>query len=77
VDQGGTLITLENTGSITSHVIGVWVDSSTSHQRFEADLFVNSGETWSQAFPNINLPSGDYTVKVTTERGNISILSMG
>jgi hypothetical protein len=77
VYQEGTLITLENTSSITSHVIGVWVNNLTSHQRFDADLFVNSGETWSQAFPNINLPSENYTVKVATERGNIAILSMG
>jgi hypothetical protein len=74
VDQGGALITFENTGSITSHVIGVWVNTATSHQRFEANLFINSGETWSQAFPSISLPDGNYTVKVATERGNVAVL---
>ena len=71
---GGALVTFENGGALTSHIVSVWVNNSTSHQRFEVDVFVNSGETVSQAYPSINLPDGSYTVKVATERGNVAVL---
>jgi hypothetical protein len=73
--KGGALITLENGGSITSHVVSIWINNSTNHQRFEVDTFVNSGETVSQTYPSINLPDGAYTVKAATERGNMAILT--
>ena len=72
--RGGALITFENGGALTSHVVSLWVNNSTSHQRFDVDVFVNSGETVSQAYSSINLPDGSYTVKVATERGNVAVL---
>ena len=71
---GGALVTFENGGALTYHVVSIWVINSTSHQRFEADTFVNSGENVSQSFSSINLPSGSYTIKAVTERGNMAIL---
>jgi len=72
--QGGAMLTFENGGSLTFHVVSIWINNSTSHQRFSADVFINSGETLSQVYPNVNLPNGTYTVKVATERGNMAIL---
>ncbi len=77
VTEGGTQITFQNGGSLTTHIVSIWITNSTSHQRFAADLFINSGETLSKTYPNMNLPSADYTVKVATERGNMAILPIG
>ena len=74
--RDGTLLTFENGGSLTSHIVSIWINNSTSHQRFSVDVFINSGETLSQAYPDINLPNGTYTLKVATERGNMAILSI-
>jgi len=71
----GALITFQNGGSLTSHVVSLWINNSTSHQRFEIDLFIASGETTSKLFGNIILPAGSYTTKASTERGNLAILS--
>jgi hypothetical protein len=76
-EKRGTQLTLENEGSLTCHVISVWVVNSTQHQRITVDLYLNSGETSSQTYSNVNLPSGNYTVKVATERGNMAILQSG
>ena len=73
--KGGTLVTVENDGGLSCHVVSIWVLNSTVHQRFDADWFVDSGETASQTYPSINLPSGSYTIKVATERGNLAILT--
>jgi hypothetical protein len=71
-----TLFTFQNSGSLTAHIVSIWIDNSTSHQRFAADLFLNSGETLSKAYPNIHLPNGGCTAKVATERGNMAILNI-
>ncbi len=71
----GVLIVFENGGSITSHVVSLWINNSTSHQRYEADLFIAPGETTSKLFGSIILPEGSYTTKASTERGNLAILS--
>ena len=71
----GVLIVFENSGSITSHVVSLWINNSTNHQRHEADLFISPGETTSKLFGSIILPEGSYTTKASTERGNLAILS--
>jgi hypothetical protein len=76
-EKRGTQLILENEGSLTCHVISVWVVNSTQHQRIAVDLYLNSGETSSQTYSNVNLPSDNYTVKVATERGNMAILPSG
>jgi hypothetical protein len=72
-----TRFTFRNTGSVTSHLIGIWITNATSHQRYEANVFLNSGETVSRTFGNIQLPAEPFTVKVITERGNMGILQKG
>ena len=71
----GVLIVFENGGSITSHVVSLWINNSTSHQRYEADLFIVPGETTSELFDSIIIPEGSYIIKASTERGNLAILS--
>jgi len=69
----GTLFTLQNKGSYTAHFVSIWVNNSTEHKRYDADAFVNVGETFSYQRVDIPLPSGQYTVKVVTERGNTAL----
>jgi len=71
----GTLVTFENGGSLTSHLVSLWVNNSTNHQRYEMNLFISPGETTSYFSKNVVLSDGSYTLKVSTERGNIAVFS--
>lgn len=73
----GTAFTIQNKGANTAHFVSIWVNNSTVHKRYEADLFVNSGETFSYQRVDIPLPNGQYTVKVVTERGNTAVYAAG
>ena len=73
----GALFTLQNKGSRTTHSVSIWINNSTVHRRYDADAFVNSGETFSYQRVDISLPNGQYTVKVVTERGNIAVYTAG
>lgn len=69
------IFTFKNKGSLTSRLVSLWVNNSTSHQRYAIDAIVNSGEIVSYLSTDIRLPDGQYTVKVTTERGNVAVYS--
>jgi hypothetical protein len=71
----GTVVTFENGGSLTSHLVSLWVNNSTSHQRYGMNFFIAPGETTSYFSGNIVLPAGAYTLKVSTERGNTAVFS--
>ena len=71
----GTSFTFENTGPVTGHLVSLWVINSTVHRRYDMDVIMNSGETLPYLRADISLPSGSYTVKVVTERGNLAIYS--
>jgi hypothetical protein len=71
----GTQVTFKNEGSLTSHLVSLWINNSTSHQRYEMNLFIAPGETTSYFCKNVILPVGSYTLKVSTERGNIAVFS--
>jgi hypothetical protein len=71
--NGATLFTFKNKGSVTSHLVAIWVVDSTVHRRYTISVFVNSGETLSFTHPEISLPEGEYIVKVVTERGNVAV----
>ena len=75
VEIDGTLFTFENTGSLTSHLVSLWATNSTHHRRYDMDVILNSGETLPYLRIDISLPSGQYMVKVVTERGNIAVFS--
>jgi hypothetical protein len=66
----GAQFNFKNEGSITLHMVSLWINNSTLHQRYDMDVFVNSAETYSYFRVDISLASGSYTVKVVSERGN-------
>jgi len=70
-----TRFTFENDGSLTSHLVSLWIINSTNHQRYDTNVIVNSGQTLNYTRADISLPSGQCTVKVVTERGNIAVYS--
>ncbi|MCW3987191.1 MAG: hypothetical protein NWE87_02625 [Candidatus Bathyarchaeota archaeon] len=71
----GTIFTFENGGSLTCHLVSLWVINSTVHEHYDVNVFVNSGETLSYPRMDISLPNGQYVVKVVTARGNIAVYS--
>ena len=77
IKAGGTRFTFENTGSLTCHLVSLWIIDSTVHQHYDIDVFINSGNTYSYVRDDINLPDGQSTVKVVTERGNMEVYSIG
>jgi hypothetical protein len=70
-----TRFTFENDGSLTAHLVSLWINNSTIHQRYDINVFINSGETLNYTRSDISLPSGEYTVKVVTKRGNTAVFS--
>ncbi len=73
VKINGTSFTFKNEGSVTSHLVSLWIINSTVHQRYNMDLIVNSAETYSYLRADLSLASGSYTIKVVTERGNKAV----
>ena len=71
----GTVFTFENGGPLTSHLVSLWINNSTSHQRYDANIFINSGDMESYLRNDIMLPNKPYTVKVVTERGNTAVFT--
>jgi len=69
----GAVFTFENKGSRTAHLVSIWVNNATVHRRYDTDVFVNSGETFSYTRVDISLPDGPHTAKAVTERGNMAI----
>jgi hypothetical protein len=51
----------------------MWIINSTNHQRYSANLFINSGEEATYIRADIKLPEGKFTVKIVTERGNMAV----
>jgi len=71
----GSQFTFENDGGITVHLVSLWIINSTDHQRYDINVFVNSAATKNYLRDDISLPTGSYTVKVVTERGNTAVYS--
>jgi hypothetical protein len=75
VKKYGTRCTFENVGGLTVHLVSLWITNSTDHQHYDISVFVNSAETKSYLREDISLPTGGYTIKVVTERGNTAVYS--
>lgn len=67
-----TRFTFQNKGPVTLHMVSLWIDNSTMHQRYEMDLFINAGDTATYVRNDINL-SSKVVVKVVTARGNVAV----
>jgi hypothetical protein len=75
VKEGGMFFTFKNEGSLTLHLVSLWINNSTYHQRYDINIFINSGETASHTYSNVILPDKPYNVKVITERGNTAVFA--
>jgi hypothetical protein len=71
----GSEFTFQNNGGLTVHLVSLWIINQTDHQRYDINVFVNSAETKTYLSGDISLPTGNYTVKVVTERGNTAVYS--
>jgi len=71
----GTRFDLKNSSPLSLHIVAVWITDSASHQRYNADLFLNSGESTTYIRADVTLPSDFLLAKVVTERGNSAIFS--
>jgi hypothetical protein len=67
--------TFTNEGSYTAQVVALWIDNSTIHQRFDASVYVNAGDTATYSRADVDLPEKPYTIKIITERGNAATYS--
>ena len=70
----GVRFSFENISSLTTHVVSIWVINTTLHRRYGASFFLNSGAKGNYFRADISLPSGNFTVKAMTERGNTALL---
>jgi hypothetical protein len=71
----GSEFTFQNNGGLTVHLVSLWIINQTDHQRYDINVFVNSADTKTYLSGDISLPTGNYTVKVVTERGNTAVYS--
>lgn len=67
---------LRNSGPATAHIVSIWIINSTSHQHYDVNLFVNSGEHATYILKGVELPEGSCIVKVVTEKGNVALFSV-
>lgn len=75
IKMAGTQFTIKNDGALTLHLVSLWITNSTTHERYDINLFVNSAATKNYLRSDISLPAGSYTVKFVSERGNIAVFS--
>ena len=71
----GVSMDIKNTGAISLHVVAVWVTNSTMHQRYDADVFLNAGESITYNRTDIEVPQNAFLAKIVTERGNLAVFS--
>ena len=69
-----TTVTLYNKGSVTVHIVSLWVDSPTNHQRYDMDLFINAGDSTNVTCSDINASTS--IVKIITERGTMAVFRL-
>jgi len=69
----GANFTFKNDGSLTSHLVSFWIINSTNHRQYDADIFINSADTFSYIRADVSLPREQYSVKFVTERGNVAV----
>jgi hypothetical protein len=69
----GTRFDLRNSSPSTTHIVAIWIVNVTNHQRYTANLFINSGENATYVRADIKLPTDVFIAKAVTEKGNISV----
>lgn len=69
-----TSVSLINKGSITVHIVSLWVINSTRHERYDMNFFLNSGQNATYIRIGEDLLVEQSLIKMVTERGNKAIL---
>ncbi len=72
----GTTFTFKNNGSLTCHLVSLWINNSTVHESYDVTIFINAGETLPYYRNDIIIPYGQHIMKAVTERGNIAVFPM-
>ncbi|MGQ9507322.1 MAG: hypothetical protein ACUVTB_05630, partial [Candidatus Bathycorpusculaceae bacterium] len=72
----GASFDFKNIGPTTVHIVSIWIITTTNHQRYNANFFINAGEEAVYIRVDISL-LGEFIAKVVTERGNIAVFSTG
>jgi hypothetical protein len=71
----GVSFVFKNDGSLTAHVVSLWIITSAVHRHYGANAFINSGETTTYVLAGSDLPDSPCHVKAVTERGNTAVYS--
>jgi Tfp pilus assembly protein PilE len=69
----GTKFSFENDSPLTSHIVAIWVIDTTTHKRYDANLFLDSGTEGDYFRADISLPAKDFIIRAVTERGNVAV----
>jgi len=69
----GTRFDMRNSSPFTTHIVAIWMLNSTYHQRYDVDMFINSGEEATYIRADISLPETDFAAKIVTEKGNTAV----
>ena len=75
VSIDGAHFSFNNKGALTCHIVSIWVVTSTTHRRYEANAYVNTGESLNYIRADVSLPNESFFVKITSERGNMAVYS--
>jgi len=75
VVANGVSFGFKNNGSLTVHVVSLWIITPEVHNHYNANLFMNTGENSTYLLRGVQLPNNSYLVKAVTERGNIAVYS--
>jgi len=73
--SAGPYFLFKNRGTLTSHIVSLWVINSSFHQRYDLSIYLNSGQDIVFYRDDISIPNGQYTVRIVTERGNLAVFS--
>jgi len=60
---------------LTSHIVSLWVINSTLHERHDVSIYLNSRQDLIFYRDDITIPRGQYTVRITTDKGNLAVFS--
>ncbi len=79
VDSGKFNLTLQNTGTLTTHLVRLWVTNDTAnpqwHEKYNIDYYVSPNGIVSNIGQNLSLSvnsSAGYTLKIVTDRGSMA-----
>jgi Na+-transporting NADH:ubiquinone oxidoreductase subunit NqrC len=74
-EPSGISIDIKNAGPSSIRIVAVWISTSKTHQRYDADFVLNSGESATYPRADIPFPKETFVAKVITERGNVAVFS--